>query len=122
MTSFTGSSSMHGGWAYKLGDVFSETFPSRDRAAVAAKRVADLQRIPGDTEVIEWEDASGIWHEETESGSDRPEAFVEDGLPARVAASKPAQVTSNPFLLQVLLAGVVGAILAIAFHGRHRRK
>ncbi len=29
-----------GGWAYKLGDVFSETFRSRDAAVKAAHRVA----------------------------------------------------------------------------------
>ena len=28
-----------GGWAYKLGDVFSETFPTRERAMAAAKQI-----------------------------------------------------------------------------------
>ena len=68
-----------GGWAYKLGDVFSETFPSRDEADDAAKRVAAEQRVPGDTETIEWEDEKGRWHEEVESGSDRPDTRVDEG-------------------------------------------
>ena len=53
-----------GGWAYKLGDVFSETFPTRQAALDAAKRVAAEQRIPGKTEAIEYEDTEGKWHEE----------------------------------------------------------
>ena len=67
-----------GGWAYKAGDVFSEPFPTHDRALAAARRAAREQRTPGRTEVIEWEDASGVWHTETASGSDRPETDVED--------------------------------------------
>ena len=34
-----------GGWAYKLGDVFSEPFPSRDAAVKAAHRVANYGMI-----------------------------------------------------------------------------
>ena len=40
-----------GGWAYKLGGVYSETFMDRDAAAVAAERAAAAQRVPGDTQV-----------------------------------------------------------------------
>jgi hypothetical protein len=29
-----------GGWAYRLGDTFSETFPSHDAARAAAERAA----------------------------------------------------------------------------------
>ena len=36
-----------GGWAYKLGDVFSEAFPDRAAALAAAKRVAAEQHVPG---------------------------------------------------------------------------
>ena len=61
-----------GGWAYKLGDVFSETFPSHDLAAKAARAVAAEQRVPGDGEVIRYQDASGRWHDETARGDDRP--------------------------------------------------
>ena len=61
-----------GGWAYKLGDVFSETFPTRQAALDAAKRAAVEQRIPGKTEAIEYEDTEGKWHEELARGDDRP--------------------------------------------------
>jgi hypothetical protein len=65
-----------GGWAYKLGDVFSETFPNRETALAAARAVAAEQRVPGDTAPISYQDARGAWHEETARGSDRPEAEV----------------------------------------------
>ena len=67
-----------GGWAYKLGDVFSETFATRRLAEVAAKRVADQQNTPGEDEAISWEDAAGTWHDEAARGSDRPNATVAD--------------------------------------------
>ena len=79
-----------GGWAYKLGDVFSETFASRRAAEAAAKRVADLQRAPGEDETISWEDAAGVWHDEAARGSDRPNATVA-GPDAR---SQPPQPSS----------------------------
>ena len=61
-----------GGWAYKLGDVFSETFPTHDAALEAAKRVAAEQRAPGPSETIEYQDEKGEWHEERAPGNDRP--------------------------------------------------
>ena len=67
-----------GGWAYKLGDVFSESFPSKQRAMAAAHRVADEQRVPGETSYIEFEDENGEWHTELAQGIDRPEADVEE--------------------------------------------
>lgn len=67
-----------GGWAYKVGNVFSEPFPTHDKAAAAAKRAAAEQRVPGDTEVIQFEDSKGRWHEETAKGSDRPSTEVID--------------------------------------------
>ena len=67
-----------GGWAYKVGDVYSEPFRTHDAALAAAKRAAREQRTPGRTEVIEWEDAKGVWHTETAPGSDRPETDVDD--------------------------------------------
>ena len=67
-----------GGWAYKVGDVFSEPFPSHEAALAAARKAAREQRTPGRTEAIEWEDANGQWHTETASGSDRPETDVLD--------------------------------------------
>jgi hypothetical protein len=67
-----------GGWAYKLGDVFSEAFRSREAAVRAAHRVAAEQRAPGETHAIQYEDADGEWHEELSRGSDRPDTDVED--------------------------------------------
>ena len=66
------------GWAYKVGDVFSEPFPTHAEALAAAKRAAAEQRVPGTTHVIEYEDEKGKWHTETASGSDRPATTVED--------------------------------------------
>ena len=67
-----------GGWAYKLGDVFSETFRSHDDALEAAKIAAAEQQRPGETEAISYQDGKGQWHEELASGSDRPTADVDD--------------------------------------------
>ena len=67
-----------GGWAYKLGDVFSEPFASHDAAMAAAHRVAHEQTVPGETRYIEYQDASGKWKTELAQGSDRPLADVED--------------------------------------------
>ncbi len=65
-----------GGWAYRLGDVFSEPYPTRAAALTAARRVAAEQRIPGDTTLIEFEDEHGVWHIEKSDPLDRPEADV----------------------------------------------
>ena len=67
-----------GGWAYKLGDVFSETFPDHDSARRAADLVAREQRIPGETAPISYQDESGAWREEVALGDDRPAPDVED--------------------------------------------
>ena len=65
-----------GGWAYKLGDVFSETFQTHDGALSAARTAAIEQQRPGETTGISWEDAPGNWHEEVVQGDDRPEIDV----------------------------------------------
>ncbi len=67
-----------GGWAYKLGDVFSEPFPTHEKALRAAHRVAHEQRVPGETRYIEYQDSNGVWKTELAQGSDRPVADVED--------------------------------------------
>ena len=67
-----------GGWAYKVGDVFSETFPTHAEALKAAKMAAEEQKTPGDTEVIEFEDSKGKWHTETARGNDRPSTTIKD--------------------------------------------
>ena len=38
-----------GGWAYRVGDVISETFPSHDLARRAAERAAAEQQVGGET-------------------------------------------------------------------------
>src|SRR5215218_4640352 len=48
-----------GGWAYKLGDVFSEAFRDRTTALAAAKRVAAEQHVPGSAAYIEYRDEAG---------------------------------------------------------------
>lgn len=67
-----------GGWAYKLGEVFSETFASHDAALAAAKRAAGEQRVSGETTGITYEDAKGQWREEIAAGDDRPTTHVVD--------------------------------------------
>ena len=66
-----------GGWAYKLGDVYSETYPTHDAALAAAHGVAKAQGEPGETAAIEFEDADGRWRTELAEGDDRPAADVE---------------------------------------------
>ncbi|MBI1250737.1 MAG: DUF2188 domain-containing protein [Alphaproteobacteria bacterium] len=67
-----------GGWAFKLGDTFSEPFASHDAALAAARRVAAEQQVAGQTRAISWEDANGRWHEEIAEGGDRPEVEIKD--------------------------------------------
>jgi Uncharacterized protein conserved in bacteria (DUF2188) len=66
-----------GGWAYKVGDVFSETFKSHNLAHEAAERAAREQRVAGETTNISYEDTRGRWREETAKGGDRPDTDVE---------------------------------------------
>ncbi|MBU8546347.1 MULTISPECIES: DUF2188 domain-containing protein [Roseomonadaceae] len=65
-----------GGWAYKLGDVFSEPFASREAALKAARHVAQQQHVPDNAATIEYQDAEGQWHTEFSAGDDRPDADV----------------------------------------------
>ena len=67
-----------GGWAYKVGDVFSETFRSHDEAHDAAAIAAKEQARGGDDETIEYQDEHGKWKVEASKGGDRPEPDVED--------------------------------------------
>jgi len=67
-----------GGWAYKVGDVLSETFSSHAAAHEAAEAAARRQRVAGATDGIEYEDARGVWHQEVSEGTDRPDTEVED--------------------------------------------
>jgi len=67
-----------GGWAYKANGAFSETFASHAAALKAAQAAAAEQRVPGATQVIQYEDENGRWHTETARGTDRPATEVKD--------------------------------------------
>ena len=67
-----------GGWAYKLGDVFSETFRTREDAHIAADIAAKEQQRRGEDTLIEYQDAEGRWRTESSKGDDRPSSDVED--------------------------------------------
>ena len=68
-----------GGWAYKVEDVFSETFPTHEAARQAAEIAAKRQRQSGEAEGISYQDGEGEWHDEVAPGSDRPQTEVVDG-------------------------------------------
>lgn len=67
-----------GGWAYRVDGTFSESFPTREAAHLAAVRAALEQRQPGTSTGITWEDERGRWHAEISPGSDRPDVEVDD--------------------------------------------
>lgn len=67
-----------GGWAYRLNDVYSETFSSHDQAKEAARIVAAEQQVAGESEEISYQDEKGRWHVEHADGGDRPEVEVVD--------------------------------------------
>ena len=56
----------------------SDAFASREAALAAATRAAGEQRVPGQTEAIEYEDEEGRWHQELDPGDDRPATEVLD--------------------------------------------
>ena len=66
-----------GGWAYRVGDTISETFPTHELARQAAERAASEQVVGGAETGIVYEDQEGRWHEEVSRGDDRPETEVE---------------------------------------------
>jgi hypothetical protein len=65
-----------GGWAYRVDETFSETFPSHDSARKAAELAAKEQIEPDKATNIDYEDKQGHWHHEKSSGKDRPETKV----------------------------------------------
>jgi len=69
-----------GGFAYKVGDVFSESFMTHEQALDAAVAAADKQQKVGETAPIRYQDADGIWHDEIALGDDRPQTEIEDDL------------------------------------------
>ena len=81
-----------GGFAYKVADVFSETYPTHALALDAAVAAADRQQMTGDTEAILYQDADGKWHEELAEGEDRPQTEIEDAL----VDQEPVATEENP--------------------------
>ncbi len=67
-----------GGWAYKVGTTFSETFKSHAEALRAAEIASAEQQVSGATDGIQYEDSEGRWHEELADGRDRPQTEVSD--------------------------------------------
>lgn len=67
-----------GGWAYKVGDTFSETFASHTDARVAATKAAAEHEQAGTDEEIQYQTSKGGWREEHADGSDRPETSIAD--------------------------------------------
>ena len=65
-----------GGWAYRVDETYSETFPSHDSARKAAERAAQEQAVPGEATVISYEDKQGHWHDEKSAGNDLPDVKV----------------------------------------------
>lgn len=72
-----------GGYAYKVGDVFSETYPTHGDALEAARQAAARQQVPGTSASIEYQDPGGAWHAETARGDDRPDTEIEDKVARR---------------------------------------
>jgi hypothetical protein len=67
-----------GGFGYRVGDVWSEPFPSHDQALRAAKSAAARQQLGGDDVSISYQLADGRWQSEDVDGGDRPMTEVVD--------------------------------------------
>lgn len=83
-----------GGWAYRVKDVYSETFATRERAAQAAHSASERQHLAGTDAAISYQDRDSRWHEELVDGHDRPETEVVDGA-GDSADEPPRLVTLN---------------------------
>lgn len=67
-----------GGWAYRLGTVYSESFATHDQALEAVRIVVAEQQVGDEPVTISFQDESGRWLEEYSDGGDRPEIEVVD--------------------------------------------
>lgn len=69
-----------GGWAYKVGDVLSETYPSHEAALIAAHNAAVRQSglQPDSVDGITYQDEDGRWKEESSGPGERPHTRVVD--------------------------------------------
>ena len=68
------------GFAYRLGDVYSEPFASHQDAVAAARQAAASQQLAGGDADIAWQDEAGHWHHERVDGADRPMTDVVDDV------------------------------------------
>ncbi len=67
-----------GGWAYRVKDVYFETFSSHDRALDAARKASQRQHVGGLATAISYQDRESRWHTEMVNGNDRPDTEVVD--------------------------------------------
>ncbi|TCN34132.1 DUF2188 domain-containing protein [Sinorhizobium americanum] len=105
-----------GAWAYKVDDVFSETFPTHADALAAAEIAARQHELPGSTENIEFQDSAGRWHEQVAFGFDRPLTEVVDTPDVRPVAERRIAEPRSVFGTVLLLAGtafVIGYLLRL---------
>lgn len=66
------------GYAYRVGDVWSESFADHDAALAAARSAAERQQVGGDSAEITFQLADGTWQTQKVDGGDRPETEVVD--------------------------------------------
>ena len=71
-----------GGWAYRLGGVYSEAFATHDQAMEAVRIVVAEQQVGDEPVTISYQDENGRWREEYSDGGDRPEIEVVDAFEA----------------------------------------
>ena len=65
-----------GGWTYRVGGTYAETYRTRAAADAAARHAAGAQVQGGRSENITYEDEKGGWHREVARGDDRPDTEV----------------------------------------------
>ena len=89
-----------GGYAYKVGDVFSETYATHEAAHQAAEEAAQRQQLGDRDEMIEYQDSQGRWHNEVAPGDRRPDTEVKDDLDAEDTADEEDYPNPNraPFI------------------------
>lgn len=68
------------GYAYRLGDVYSEPYPTHEEALAAARQAAGAQQLADGDAEISWQGAEGEWHHEHADGADRPMTDVADDV------------------------------------------
>lgn len=68
------------GFAYRLGDVYSEPFATHAEALTAARQAAGAQQLADGDAEISWQDENGKWIHEHADGADRPMTDVVDDV------------------------------------------